>query len=92
VFPPALCHRLVPPFYSLFTATLFLIPATLIFHTPLGGGFPAEQVQLQQAMMLKNLAIMGGLLAIVVYGAGELSLDAREGGAVEATPALRARS
>lgn len=61
-----------------FLLFLFLIPATLIFHTALGGAFPAEQVQLQQAMMMKNLAIMGGLLAIAVHGAGGLSLDARQ--------------
>ena len=54
---------------------LFLIPATLIFHTTLGGRFPPEQAQMQQAMLLKNLAIMGGLLAIAVQGAGNFSLD-----------------
>jgi putative oxidoreductase len=56
---------------------LFLIPTTLIFHTAFGGSFPPEQAQMQQAMVLKNLAIMGGLLAIAVHGAGGLSFDAR---------------
>jgi len=56
---------------------LFLVPATLIFHTALGGSFPPEQVRLQQAMTLKNLAIMGGLLAIAVHGPGSFSLDSR---------------
>jgi len=56
---------------------LFLIPTTLIFHTAFGGSFPPEQTRMQQAMMLKNLAIMGGLLTIAVHGAGGLSLDAR---------------
>ena len=56
---------------------LFLIPTTLIFHTALGGSFPPEQAQLQQAMLLKNLAIMGGLLAIAAHGAGDFSLDER---------------
>lgn len=56
---------------------LFLIPATLIFHTAFGGSFPPEQARMQQAMVMKNLAIMGGLLAIAIHGAGGLSLDAR---------------
>ena len=60
-----------------FILFLFLIPTTLIFHTSLGGAFPAEQVRFQQAMMMKNLAIMGGLLVIAVQGAGGLSFDAR---------------
>lgn len=62
-----------------FILFLFLIPTTLIFHTPLGGAFPAEQVQLQQVMVMKNMAIMGGLLAIAVHGAGGLSFDSRQG-------------
>ncbi len=57
---------------------LFLIPTTLIFHTAFGGSFPPEQMQIQQAMVLKNLAIMGGLLTLAVHGAGGLSLDARQ--------------
>ncbi len=46
---------------------LFLIPATLIFHTNF-----AEQTQV--IMFLKNLSIMGGLLLILAYGSGPLSL------------------
>ncbi len=57
---------------------LFLIPTTLIFHTAFGGSFPPEQMRIQQAMVLKNLAIMGGLLTLAVHGAGSLSLDARQ--------------
>lgn len=47
---------------------LFLIPATLIFHTNF-----AEQMQ--QIAFMKNLALIGGLLMIVQYGAGRISLD-----------------
>ncbi|NGP52858.1 DoxX family protein [Thioalkalivibrio sp. XN8] len=41
----------------------------LIFHSPLD---PNEQTQ-----FLKNLAIAGGFLLLVVHGAGRYSLDAR---------------
>ncbi len=47
---------------------LFLIPATLIFHTNFTD-------QMQQSAFMKNLAIFGGLLMIVQYGAGRISLD-----------------
>jgi len=46
---------------------LFLIPATLIFHTDFGQ-------QSQVIMFLKNLAIMGGLLLVAVYGVGPYTL------------------
>ena len=47
---------------------IFLIPATLIFHTNFAD-------QIQQIMFMKNLAIFGGLLMIIQYGAGRISLD-----------------
>ena len=46
---------------------IFLIPATLIFHNDL-----ADRVQM--IMFMKNLAIMGGLLMVVSFGSGPLSL------------------
>lgn len=49
----------------------FSILSGLLFHNPLD---PAEQTQ-----FLKNLAIGGGFLLLVVHGAGRLSLDARRG-------------
>jgi putative oxidoreductase len=52
---------------------VFLIPATLIFH-----GFwtyEGAEVRMQQIHFLKNLAILGGLLAVVGNGAGPLSVD-----------------
>lgn len=48
----------------------FLIPTTLIFHT----NFADE---IQPILFMHNLALMGGLLLLVVHGAGPLSLDAR---------------
>ena len=43
----------------------FLIPTTLIFHNNLAD-------RMTQIMFLKNLGIMGGLLMIMEYGAGQL--------------------
>lgn len=49
---------------------VFMIPTTLIFHTNL-----ADQIQM--IMFMKNLSIMGGLLLVAAYGAGDWSLDAK---------------
>lgn len=49
---------------------IFMIPATLIFHTNFGD-------QMQVIHFMKNLAIMGGLSYIAACGPGELSLDSR---------------
>lgn len=46
---------------------IFLIPATLIFHTNF-----ADQMQTIQFM--KNLAILGGLLIIVQSGSGDIAI------------------
>ncbi len=47
----------------------FTVAAGLIFH----GG----DDQMQQIMLLKNLAVAGGFLFLVARGAGDWSLDAR---------------
>ncbi len=52
---------------------LFLIPTTYYFHdfwsaTP-------EMAKFQTAMFLKNIAIIGGLIAILTTGAGRFSFD-----------------
>jgi putative oxidoreductase len=47
---------------------IFLIAATLIFHTNLAD-------PLQQLMFLKNLGLLGGLLLVMQYGPGRISLD-----------------
>ena len=44
---------------------LFLVPATLIFHHDLA-------TELEQAMFLKNLAMLGGLLMLIRYGGGDI--------------------
>ena len=48
----------------------FLIPATLVFHNPIAD--PGQMTQ-----FLKNLAIIGGLLMVIAYGSGPISLDNR---------------
>jgi putative oxidoreductase len=54
---------------------LFLVPATLLFHN--FWAFSGMDQQLQLGNFMKNLALIGGLLTVFVYGAGPLSLDAR---------------
>ncbi|MEL6927017.1 MAG: DoxX family protein [Cyanobacteria bacterium J06600_6] len=46
---------------------VFLVPATLIFHTNLA-------TEIEQAMLLKNLAMLGGLLILMRDGGGNLAL------------------
>ncbi|PSQ95429.1 MAG: DoxX family protein [Bacteroidetes bacterium SW_9_63_38] len=50
---------------------LFLIPATLIFHTDFSQ-------QTQMIMFLKNMSIMGGLLLLIAYGSGRYSIQSIE--------------
>jgi putative oxidoreductase len=51
---------------------LFIIPTTLVFHN--FWAVPADQMQGQMNNFLKNLAIMGGMIYVVVFGSGPLSL------------------
>ena len=50
----------------------FLVPTTLIFHSPVG---PEAQAQMTQ--FLKNLSILGGMLYASVAGPGAWSVDRR---------------
>lgn len=50
---------------------IFLIPTTLVFHNPI-----ADPTQTTQ--FLKNLSIMGGLLMVLAFGSGSLSLEHHE--------------
>ena len=52
---------------------LFLIPATLIFHN--FWAVDAAQFQNQLNHFLKNVCILGGMLYIMAFGSGPLSLD-----------------
>ena len=53
--------------------TLYLAGVTLILNN--FWAYPSAEQAVQIVMCLKNLAIMGGLLNIVAYGAGPWSVD-----------------
>lgn len=54
---------------------IFTIAAALFFHNY--WAMPADQQMIQKIMFDKNLAIAGGLLFLVAWGAGALSVDGR---------------
>lgn len=54
---------------------LFTAIAALFFHN--FWAVPPEQAQNQMIHFMKNLAMMGGLLYIVTYGSGPLSLEGK---------------
>jgi putative oxidoreductase len=53
----------------------FTLAAAMLFHNY--WVLPADKQLLQQIMFLKNLAITGGLLMLVAFGAGAWSIDGR---------------
>ena len=54
---------------------VFTAAASVIFHN--FWAVPADQAMVQNLMFMKNVSVVGGLLAIVAFGAGALSLDAK---------------
>jgi len=58
---------------------VFTLLASLLFHNY--WALPAEQQMMQQLMFMKNIAVVGGLLAVFSFGAGTLSLDQRRAAA-----------
>ena len=56
---------------------LFMIPVTAVFHNPWAAA-DAAMAQQQMIHFLKNLAIMGGLLNLLAFGAGSYSLESRK--------------
>ena len=54
----------------------FTLLAALIFHNY--WAMPAAQQTIQQIMFMKNIAIVGGLLTVAAWGAGALSMDAKQ--------------
>lgn len=55
---------------------LFVIPTTYIFHN--FWAYDGPQAQMQQIQFMKNLCIMGGMLYVMVFGAGPCSVDNRK--------------
>lgn len=56
---------------------VFTAVASFYFHKY--WALPADQQMMQQLMFGKNIAIVGGLLAFVTFGAGRFSVDAKLG-------------
>jgi len=54
---------------------VFTLVASFFFHAY--WGVPADQAFVQQLLFFKNVAVVGGLLAIAANGAGAWSLDSR---------------
>ena len=52
---------------------LWMIPVTFMFHN-FWTMAPADQ-QLQTIMFMKNLGLMGGMLYIMTFGSGPMSID-----------------
>lgn len=55
----------------------FTLAASVFFHPY--WAVPADQAYVTQLLFFKNIAIVGGLLALAAHGAGRWSLDARRG-------------
>ncbi|HSQ02672.1 MAG TPA: DoxX family protein, partial [Burkholderiales bacterium] len=54
---------------------LFTLVATLIFHNFWAA--PVDQAQNQMIHFMKNITILGGMMYVIVFGAGPLSVDQR---------------
>ena len=52
---------------------LWMIPVTFVFHN--FWAMPADQQMIQQIMFMKNLGLMGGMLYIMAFGSGPMSID-----------------
>ena len=63
---------------SALVIAVFTVVITFIFHAFWNA--PAEQLMMQQLAFFKNIAVVGGLLALAAFGPGAWSLDARRQG------------
>lgn len=53
---------------------IFLLPVTFVMHQFWAAGDPAMQ-QMQLAMFMKNISMLGAALLISYFGSGPLSID-----------------
>lgn len=63
--------------FAALALAVFTLVASFFFHVY--WSLPADKQMMQQLMFFKNVAVSGGLLALVAFGAGGWSLDARRG-------------
>lgn len=56
---------------------VFTLVASVFFHAY--WATPADQAYVAELLFFKNIAVVGGLLMLVAYGAGRWSVDARRG-------------
>jgi len=71
--------------WSALAIAVFTVVITFIFHAFWNA--PAEQLMAQQQAFFKNIAVVGGLLALAAFGPGGWSLDARRGAGPALSPA-----
>ncbi|HEY0783743.1 MAG TPA: DoxX family protein [Thermoanaerobaculia bacterium] len=64
--------------WSAATLVLFLVIASSVFHVPLLKETDPQKVRYGQDEILKNLAMIGGLLKYVIDGSGRFGLDNRK--------------
>ena len=62
--------------WAAFALCVFTALAALLFHNFWAA--PADQAANQMVHFLKNISIMGGLLYVIAYGAGTLSLEGKK--------------
>ncbi|MGN6111036.1 MAG: DoxX family protein [Kofleriaceae bacterium] len=53
---------------------MFLVPVTLVMHAFWSVADP-QRAQLEQAMFMKNAALVGGALLVLYWGSGPYSVD-----------------
>ena len=61
--------------FAALVLAVFTVAASVLFHNY--WNMPADKAFVNQLMFFKNIAVTGGLLAFVAFGAGRFSIDKR---------------